>query len=535
LAWGLTYAQGMCMSCYNFTGRYRDLGDCAGCQRGPQPLRRDYCRLCWHQAYLDRPSGPNTPLAPYLIKVCFQQLFLADLDHRRAAPRRIERRHGAKGRPHKPPPAVVARPVPGWLQPPLFDDVLPRRYRWRRVDLRNGPPPDNPWLAYGLHLAHAMAETRGFSIDKRMHLQRVLVMLLANHQAGELIRASDFDSLIHRHGGNVEHTVAVLDAMEVLADDRPTTLDIYLNEKLGALSAGIAAETQRWLHTLREGGPRSKPRKPETVNAYLRQVHPALLDWSGRYDHLREVTREDIHTHLTERPARQRSYALTALRSLFGWAKKNGVVFGNPTTRLRVEPPAERIWQPLTTAQLSPTLTAATTPVARVCVVLAGVHAARHSEIRLLQLEDVDLANRRITIAGHERPLDDLTRRVITGWLDYRRGRWPNTANRHLLLSQESAVNLGPISRPLVGHLLRGLPGTLESLRIDRQLEEAVTSGADPLHLAVVFGLNESTAVRYANNARRLLSEDHAAMPVSSARTQVPDDDNDRGEHSGSP
>jgi hypothetical protein len=40
---------------------------------------------------------------------------------------------------------------------------------------------------------------------------------------------------------------------------------------------------------------------------------------------------------------------------------------------------------------------------------------------------------------------------------------------------------------------------------MDRQLDEALTHGADPLHLAVVFGLDETTAIRYSTAARKLL------------------------------
>jgi hypothetical protein len=56
---------------------------------------------------------------------------------------------------------------------------------------------------------------------------------------------------------------------------------------------------------------------------------------------------------------------------------------------------------------------------------------------------------------------------------------------------------------------LRGLPATLDRLRIDRQLEEALTCGADPLHLAVVFGIDDSTAIRYAASARQILTRPH--------------------------
>ncbi|MER0478253.1 hypothetical protein ABR737_07860 [Streptomyces sp. Edi2] len=40
-----------------------------------------------------------------------------------------------------------------------------------------------------------------------------------------------------------------------------------------------------------------------------------------------------------------------------------------------------------------------------------------------------------------------------------------------------------------------------------RQLEEALTHGLDPLHLAEVFGLDDKTAMRYADSARALLEQ----------------------------
>jgi len=46
---------------------------------------------------------------------------------------------------------------------------------------------------------------------------------------------------------------------------------------------------------------------------------------------------------------------------------------------------------------------------------------------------------------------------------------------------------------------------SLEQLRIDGQLDEALAAGADPLHLAAVFGVAEKTALRYAAVARSLL------------------------------
>lgn len=70
------------------------------------------------------------------------------------------------------------RPVAAWVQPPLFEAGR-RVYRHARIDLRTGPAPDNPWLAWALYLAHTVAEARGWGPVVRRGMQRVLVMLLA--------------------------------------------------------------------------------------------------------------------------------------------------------------------------------------------------------------------------------------------------------------------------------------------------------------------------------------------------------------------
>ncbi|MGH3809250.1 MAG: hypothetical protein ACRDRU_22045, partial [Pseudonocardiaceae bacterium] len=71
--------------------------------------------------------------------------------------------------------------------------------------------------------------------------------------------------------------------------------------------------------------------------------------------------------------------------------------------------------------------------------------------------------------------------------------------------TQQSALETGPVSKVWITNALRGLTATLERLRVDRQLEEALTHGPDPLHLATVFGIDEKTAIRYASTARQLL------------------------------
>ncbi len=63
-----------------------------------------------------------------------------------------------------------------------------------------------------------------------------------------------------------------------------------------------------------------------------------------------------------------------------------------------------------------------------------------------------------------------------------------------------------PVSENWLTSTFRGLGVTLEQLRIDRQLDEALTAGPDPLHLSAVFGIDDETAIRYASAARHLLA-----------------------------
>ncbi|WP_203879783.1 hypothetical protein [Planobispora takensis] len=118
----------------------------------------------------------------------------------------------------------------------------------------------------------------------------------------------------------------------------------------------------------------------------------------------------------------RRANLLVSLRSLFAFAKKTGKVFRDPTRGIRVGQHPYRLAQRLDQDDVDQATEAATTPAARLVLMLAAVQAA-----------------------------------------------------------------------------------TLERLRVDRQLEEALVSGPDPLHLAAVFGLDPKTAICYAENARALL------------------------------
>jgi hypothetical protein len=64
---------------------------------------------------------------------------------------------------------------------------------------------------------------------------------------------------------------------------------------------------------------------------------------------------------------------------------------------------------------------------------------------------------------------------TVLDWLDHRRARWPATANPHLIINQQTALSARPVGTVSITASLRGLTATHEALRVDRQLDEALT------------------------------------------------------------
>jgi integrase len=501
LAWGLVVNR-RCSACSRFAQQY-PVDRCAGCSRR-QPVRKQYCRLCWSQARIEA-TAASTPVTAesYLPHLHCPQLFFAHMNPRcgREEKLRRVRAHGRIGRPRKPAPPPAGRPRLVGAQLPLF--VMARDFMGftrERVNLAN------PWLAWARYVAHRHGEARGWVSRVRDDVDDALIILLSDHAEGQKVSYSEMFPALRARGLSTERTVEILQMLELFVDDRPPPFEDWLARRLDGLAPGISREVERWARTLHDGGPRSSARVASTVHHYLNSIQPILVNWSTRYDHLREVTHDDILAELKNLHGEQRRTTLVALRSLFAHAKKTKAIFRNPTSRIKVGQQESGVLQPLRPEHLKQTTQAAVTPATRVLVALAAVHAARASAILAIHLDDLDLGNRRLTIAGRSRPLDDLTYQVLLDWLRYRRERWPNTANPHLIINKHTALETKAANGKWASYLLNKQTATLERLRIDRQLEEALTHGPDPLHLAVVFGLDPKTAIRYANSARQLLT-----------------------------
>src|SRR5713226_2966322 len=134
---------------------------------------------------------------------------------------------------------------------------------------------------------------------------------------------------------------------------------------------------------------------------------------------------------------------------LVGQARMRGVTSGsctNPAQRLKAAVPGPSLL-PMTEDEIRAVEQAITLPGQRLIVALAAVHAARWEAIRALTLDDLNLPNRRITIAGHPQRLGDLSHRALRAWLGHRRATCPHTPNRHVLVSEKTALGDGPVTR----------------------------------------------------------------------------------------
>ncbi|GAA4479339.1 hypothetical protein GCM10023094_24330 [Rhodococcus olei] len=497
-AWGVLPGH-CCRACYTFRNLHPS-GRCAACQR-TVPIKEGYCRLCRLQALADaKDAGKTTVSEPFLRGVRHQQLFFARMhrDHYRVIGRERLGKNGTRGR--RPPPMGAELRDQVWAGVQLHLPLDLRR-DYGRFDRRMDADLANPTLIRGRRVAQDFGEAHGWSRALAAGVDRALVVVLSCHTGDEKIRYSELISAV-RHRGRVAD---VLDRLGLLDDDRAPAFEAWLERKLDGLTPGIRREVEDWIRALHDGGPRTRPRDPNTVWGYLNGIRPILLGWSRHYNHLREVTRDDVLAIVNALQGNKRRHTLSVLRSLFGHCRKAGVIFLDPTARIRVGPNNYGAILPLGDHEITEAVGAATTPATRLAVALAAIHAARSKDIGQSLLDDVDLGDRRLTIAGRSRPLDDLTYRALTDWLSYRRTRWPNTANPHLLVNRVTAVRTCPVGRVWITRAFWGLAATLDRLHVDRQLEESLTHGPDPLHLAAVFGISPGTAIRYAAAARHLL------------------------------
>lgn len=376
--------------------------------------------------------------------------------------------------------------------------------RWQHPALSS----NNPALRSAATRAEHLMQAHGWTTTLLIRVLDGLTVALDGHPPGELVTLTEVRAHTPPNSSCVR-VAEVLADVELLDDNTVPAIRSWIEHRSGELPIGFAGDVRAWLLVLLDGDTRTRARSVSTVYVYFGSVRPLLVSWAATRGHLREITTTDVTTALDALIGWPRRAAMTALRSLFRFATKRGLVFANPTARLH-DPDGERsLPLPMTDAEIRAIEQITVTPAQRLVVALAGVHAARTTTIRHLTLEDLDLPNRRITLAGHAQRLGELTHQALLTWLEQRRTIWPRTPNRHVLITRGTALGLGPVGHNYLTDRLLPLGVDLEHIRTDRVLHEALTVGPDPLHLVLVFNLAHTTANRYAAFAQNILDDSH--------------------------
>jgi hypothetical protein len=456
-----------------------------------------FCRLCRCQGQLIAGHGYKTRVEQYrLLASAGQQLFL-DNTLQKYLGSREDRRRQKLALPPSPPIQM-----PRHAELVLFD----ARRDLTRFDPNTGLQPDNPQVVVALSTAGRLAEHHGWTTATRAGVERGLGIALSRYPIGNPVRYSELLQLQqYATSISVERTADVLAELGRLLDDRPDTFHEWLTTKLSDVPSTMRAELWAWIEVLQGKAPRSRPRSNDLIRNYTSNVLPHVTVWAAGRISLREILDDDVAVVLRRYQGHERNQQLGALRSLFSTLKRRRLIFRNPTEGFKMRQIGpENVPPPLPDSVLAAVAEAAQDPVRRLLFILAALHARRPFQMRQILLAEIDLEQRQLAIDGRPRPLDPITYGAVIGYLKYRRARWPVCPNPHLLVSKQTAYETGPVSATWPRDQFRGLPTTLDRIRMDRYLEELLTHGPDPLHCQAVFGASSATAVRYAAAAAAL-------------------------------
>ncbi|MFD7881902.1 hypothetical protein ACFV3N_05640 [Streptomyces bauhiniae] len=470
-------------------------GPCVRCGRVSLPLRADRCRGCHPYRLLDvaRPATARaTQLAIALpIGVGGPAVPLPVDDPLAAADDEVAEGHVARGQ----------------------DALFTLRRDWAPVldRLRRRPPGELPLTGDARRLVDEYVRLRGDqrAPDYRKNI-RTLTILGYWLGAQTPVFERDVHDLAQLDPNLAAKPVCqFLRARGMLVDDENLHRDAdlaWIEAAIAALPQPAAREVQTWVDVLRSQGRREGEfRSWDGIRRYLAYAQPVLGAWAAAgMTTLREVTKQQVEAAMENLSGHTRRQVVIVLRSLFRTLKRQRVVFRAPARHLPVGD-LKAVPKSVPSDLLARLLDHAATPLGRLTVALAAVHAITGGDISAILTADVDLARGTLEVRRgllrHTLYLEEFTPRFVSEWLSYRHRRWPASTNPHLLITQRTALD--PDQPPVsIGTLRLALPKgvTLDGLRQDRILNEAFES-ADPLKLMRLFGITEKTAMRYVGAA----------------------------------
>jgi integrase len=282
----------------------------------------------------------------------------------------------------------------------------------------------------------------------------------------------------------------------MLQDDRTPAIESWFARQITGLPDPMGREVRAWFEVMMRGSaipPRRQPRSPITIKLYLTAILPALRAWTDAgHESLRAISRSHV---LAVLPAAGTPRAICGrgLRSVFGILKARKLVFADPTAGIRTWAPGSKPPLPVDLEQVRAAL--ASPDVARAALAaLVAFHGLRSGQLCDLRLSD--LRDRRLHVEGRVIPLAEPVRERLAAYIDDRQARWPHTTNPHLFIHFRTAARTEPVGHRWI-KLRLDLPGSVEALRQDRILHEALATGGDTRRICDLFGLSINAASRY--------------------------------------
>jgi len=501
LAWGVYRAHNWrCWSCRWWHTHYL-LGDCQYCGRNTAVAEQSACRLCMEQARLLQEPGRAINLEQ--ANRHGQQLYLANMRfHRPKTPRLKPQGHRARRSPSGFRPVV-------WRQLPLFEmDPDPNLVRERAL------VADSDLIRYCKDIVRDHAGRHGWSKRQRNDVIRSLRLLqVLQDTPGAKINATDVLQL-PRYDGNINSTLDVLAAADLLIDDRPSYVERYFGDKTARLPEPMKAQLEVWLEVMLKGSnhpPRQRSRDPHTARIHILGIAPILEAWADAgHQSLAEITPEQIHAAPPTSGAK-RNFAEYGLRSLFRVLKARKLIFTNPTCGMPATPVNTTVPLPLDTEAVRQALNSPD-PAIALAVALVAFHALTRKQLCKLKL--IDIVDKRLTLDGRDIPLADPVVVRLRAWLDHRARTWPGSINPYLFVSRRSAPRLVTVGKQFPWRNTSLKP---QALREDRILQEIHATGGDIRRICDLFGLTIQAAMRY---ALTLSHPDLERPPASVSQTQ---------------
>jgi integrase len=247
----------------------------------------------------------------------------------------------------------------------------------------------------------------------------------------------------------------------------------------------------------------SRPRGRETIHHYVRDTAAVLRAWdSAGLGDPRQITKEHIEEVLKPLRGSAARGVHVGLRSLFRALRRERLIFRDPARTVSLSI-ARHLPTPLPSDRLRGLLNKVPEVRDRLMVALVAVHALTAGDLRRLLLEDLDRSRGRLRVRrpgrlDHVVFLDELTLELATAWVIERFERWPDSTNRYLIVSRQTAVNDAEpqVSTEVVKAAFDKVGIACGKLRQDRIFDEARET-ADPVRLMRVFGIASVTATRY--------------------------------------